>query len=76
MNFYCRYRQIGNAVAVPVGQALGFALATAWLKKGGNEPLITLPPNFSLSFNRSILSTLSAPPENIDSTPPTDKLVQ
>lgn len=44
-----RYCQIGNAVAVPVGRALGYALGMAIQKKGGNEPLMTLPPKFSLS---------------------------
>ncbi|CAL9174592.1 unnamed protein product [Musa hybrid cultivar] len=42
-----RYRQIGNAVAVPVGRALGYALAMSWLRKSGDEPLMTLPSNFS-----------------------------
>ncbi|KAL1370753.1 DNA (cytosine-5)-methyltransferase CMT2 isoform X2 [Arachis hypogaea] len=45
-----RYRQIGNAVAVPVGRALGYALGMAYMKKlSGNEALMTLPPKFSLS---------------------------
>ncbi|MED6206235.1 hypothetical protein PIB30_024827 [Stylosanthes scabra] len=45
-----RYRQIGNAVAVPVGRALGYTLGMAYLKKlSGNEALMTLPPKFSLS---------------------------
>ncbi|XP_064957221.1 DNA (cytosine-5)-methyltransferase CMT2-like isoform X3 [Musa acuminata AAA Group] len=42
-----RYRQIGNAVAVPVGRALGYVLAMSWLRKSGDEPLMTLPSNFS-----------------------------
>lgn len=54
-----RYRQIGNAVAVPVGRALGYAMALAWLKKSGDEPLMTLPPKFSFSHK---LQNLSSPP--------------
>ncbi|XP_038980599.1 DNA (cytosine-5)-methyltransferase CMT2-like isoform X2 [Phoenix dactylifera] len=57
-----RYRQIGNAVAVPVGRALGYAMALAWLKKSGDEPLMTLPPNFSLLHK---LQNLSSPPLKI-----------
>ncbi|XP_078173735.1 DNA (cytosine-5)-methyltransferase CMT2-like isoform X2 [Carex rostrata] len=71
-----RYRQIGNAVAVPVSRALGFALATAWLKKSGDEPLMTLPPKFSFSLNHSILSTLSAQPKDDINSISTDKLVE
>lgn len=64
-------------MAVPVGRALGFALATAWLKKSGDEPLMTLPPKFSFSLNCSIFSTLSAQPkDDINSTLSTDKLVE
>lgn len=44
-----RYCQIGNAVAVPVGRALGYALGMAIQKKGGDDHLMTLPPKFSLS---------------------------
>ncbi|RDY09025.1 DNA (cytosine-5)-methyltransferase CMT2, partial [Mucuna pruriens] len=45
-----RYCQIGNAVAVPVARALGYALGLAYRRKlSGNEPLITLPPKFSHS---------------------------
>ncbi|KAM3229351.1 hypothetical protein ACQJBY_060300 [Aegilops geniculata] len=46
-----RYRQIGNAVAVPVGRALGYALAMANLNKTGNDPLMVLPPKFAFSHN-------------------------
>ncbi|XP_055819789.1 DNA (cytosine-5)-methyltransferase CMT2-like [Solanum dulcamara] len=42
-----RYCQVGNAVAVPVGRALGYALGLAYQRLAGNEPLIKLPPNFS-----------------------------
>lgn len=76
LNFGCRYRQIGNAVAVPVSRALGFALATAWLKKSGDEPLMTLPPKFSFSLNHSILYTLSAQPKDDINSISTDKLVE
>jgi hypothetical protein len=44
-----RYRQIGNAVAVPVSRALGYALGIAHRKLASNEPHMTLPPKFSLS---------------------------
>ncbi|KAF3642124.1 DNA (cytosine-5)-methyltransferase CMT2 [Capsicum annuum] len=42
-----RYCQVGNAVAVPVGRALGYALGLAYQRLAGTEPLIKLPPNFS-----------------------------
>ncbi|KAG5524386.1 hypothetical protein RHGRI_031145 [Rhododendron griersonianum] len=42
-----RYRQVGNAVAVPVARALGYAMGMASQKLGGNEPLMTLPPKFA-----------------------------
>ncbi|MQL91983.1 hypothetical protein Taro_024604 [Colocasia esculenta] len=41
-----RYRQVGNAVAIPVGRALGYMLGMAWLKQTGEEPLMALPPKF------------------------------
>ncbi|ONI05789.1 hypothetical protein PRUPE_5G024100 [Prunus persica] len=44
-----RYCQVGNAVAVPVARALGYALGLAVRKLSGNEPLMTLPRNFSHS---------------------------
>uniref|UniRef100_J3M520 DNA (cytosine-5-)-methyltransferase n=2 Tax=Oryza brachyantha TaxID=4533 RepID=J3M520_ORYBR len=46
-----RYRQIGNAVAIPVGRALGYTLAMAYLKKTGDDPLMVLPPNFAFSHD-------------------------
>ncbi|KAM0875569.1 hypothetical protein ACQ4PT_036690 [Festuca glaucescens] len=46
-----RYRQIGNAVAVPVGRALGYSLAMAYLNKTENDPLMVLPPKFAFSHN-------------------------
>ncbi|KAL6501795.1 hypothetical protein OROGR_026928 [Orobanche gracilis] len=42
-----RYRQVGNAVSIPVGHALGYALGMAHGKMIGDEPLMTLPPKFS-----------------------------
>ncbi|KAL6549805.1 hypothetical protein OROMI_020293 [Orobanche minor] len=42
-----RYRQVGNAVSIPVGRALGYALGMAYGKAIGDEPLMTLPPKFS-----------------------------
>lgn len=42
-----RYIQVGNAVAVPVARALGYALATAMKTEGPLDgPLLTLPPKF------------------------------
>ncbi|KAF5181015.1 Cytosine-specific methyltransferase [Thalictrum thalictroides] len=41
-----RYKQVGNAVAVPVAQALGYALGMAYLSISGDEPLIILPQEF------------------------------
>ncbi|CAI0418779.1 unnamed protein product [Linum tenue] len=46
-----RYRQIGNAVAVPVGRALGYAMGLAALGLGDDGPLMTLPKKFSHSTN-------------------------
>ncbi|XP_042033383.1 DNA (cytosine-5)-methyltransferase CMT2-like isoform X1 [Salvia splendens] len=42
-----RYCQIGNAVSMPVSRALGYALGVAHRKVAGDEPLMTLPPDFS-----------------------------
>ncbi|OEL35883.1 DNA (cytosine-5)-methyltransferase CMT2 [Dichanthelium oligosanthes] len=52
-----RYRQIGNAVAVPVGRALGYALAMAILNKTGDDPLMVLPPKFAFSHDLQGLSS-------------------
>ncbi|XP_043696207.1 DNA (cytosine-5)-methyltransferase CMT2-like [Telopea speciosissima] len=54
-----RYCQIGNAVAVPVGRALGYALGMASLKLIGEEPLLTLPPKFSHSTTLQLLPSSS-----------------
>ncbi|KAI3977706.1 hypothetical protein MKX01_009591 [Papaver californicum] len=43
-----KYVQIGNAVAVPVGKVLGYALALAWKGNRHDEPLFKLPENFAL----------------------------
>ncbi|XVE57340.1 hypothetical protein DITRI_Ditri04bG0083200 [Diplodiscus trichospermus] len=53
-----RYCQIGNAVAVPVARALGYAMGMAFQKLSGNDPLITLPPKFSLSTNAQLAKPL------------------
>ncbi|XP_027180268.1 DNA (cytosine-5)-methyltransferase CMT2-like [Coffea eugenioides] len=42
-----RYCQIGNAVAIPVGKALGYTLGMTFQNLCGDEPLLTLPSNFS-----------------------------
>ncbi|KAK8639939.1 hypothetical protein V6N13_138305 [Hibiscus sabdariffa] len=54
-----RYCQIGNAVAVPVARALGYAMGMASQKLSGNEPLMILPPKFSLSTNIQLAKSLS-----------------
>ncbi|KAG0476473.1 hypothetical protein HPP92_013314 [Vanilla planifolia] len=41
-----RYIQVGNAVALPVSRALGFALGRAFQAKVGADPVLTLPTNF------------------------------
>ncbi|XP_058108507.1 DNA (cytosine-5)-methyltransferase CMT3-like [Magnolia sinica] len=41
-----RYIQVGNAVAVPVARALGYALGCASRRMGGDEPLMELPRKF------------------------------
>jgi DNA (cytosine-5)-methyltransferase 1 len=38
-------------VAVPVGRALGYALAMAILNKAGDDPLMVLPPKFAFSHD-------------------------
>ncbi|KAL6864864.1 hypothetical protein ACP4OV_016015 [Aristida adscensionis] len=52
-----RYRQIGNAVAIPVGRALGYALAMAYLNNTGDDPLMVLPPKFAFSHEVQGLSS-------------------
>nr|GMD78186.1 DNA (cytosine-5)-methyltransferase CMT2 [Ipomoea batatas] len=42
-----RYCQLGNAVAIPVGRALGYALGIAFQRLSGDEPLMKLPPKFA-----------------------------
>ncbi|KAK3004967.1 hypothetical protein RJ639_018409 [Escallonia herrerae] len=54
-----RYSQVGNAVAIPVGRALGYALGKAVRKLCGDEPLMTLPRNFSHSTTVQLLRSLS-----------------
>ncbi|XP_022737028.1 DNA (cytosine-5)-methyltransferase CMT3-like [Durio zibethinus] len=41
-----RYIQVGNAVAVPVSRALGYALGLAYQGVSSDEPLMKLPPKF------------------------------
>lgn len=60
-----RYRQVGNAVAVPVGRALGYTLGMAFQKLTGDEPLTTLPPKFSHSTAIALLQ----PPVATTTTP-------
>nr|XP_043640111.1 DNA (cytosine-5)-methyltransferase CMT2-like isoform X2 [Erigeron canadensis] len=59
-----RYRQVGNAVAVPVGRALGYTLGMAVQKLTGNEPLLTLPAKFAHSTTLELLHpSLATKPE-------------
>lgn len=44
-----RYVQIGNAVAVPVGRALGFGLGRALQNITSGGPLFSLPSNFLIA---------------------------
>ncbi|CAK9172483.1 unnamed protein product [Ilex paraguariensis] len=53
------YCQVGNAVAVPVGRALGYALGMAVQKLSGDEPLMRLPPKFSHSTTIQLQSLSS-----------------
>ncbi|KAL8138442.1 hypothetical protein V2J09_004443, partial [Rumex salicifolius] len=48
-----RYRQIGNAVPIPVAKALGYALGMASQKLIGKEPIFELPPKFAYSYSLS-----------------------
>ncbi|XP_057483315.1 DNA (cytosine-5)-methyltransferase CMT3 isoform X2 [Actinidia eriantha] len=48
-----RYMQVGNAVAVPVSQALGYALGLASQGSGGEEPVFTLPKKFPRMLEHS-----------------------
>ncbi|XVF11311.1 hypothetical protein REPUB_Repub08aG0016200 [Reevesia pubescens] len=47
-----RYIQVGNAVAVPVSRALGYALALAYRGVSSDEPLLKLPPGFPNTMAR------------------------
>ncbi|XP_055961919.1 DNA (cytosine-5)-methyltransferase CMT2-like [Mercurialis annua] len=53
-----RYRQVGNAAAVPVGRGLGYAVGMAFQKLYGDGPLMTLPPKFSHSTNLQLATSL------------------
>ncbi|MCL7031854.1 hypothetical protein MKW94_007959 [Papaver nudicaule] len=43
------YTQVGNAVAVPVGKALGYALALSVIGLCDGNPLVKLPANFTFT---------------------------
>ncbi|KAJ4753842.1 DNA (cytosine-5-)-methyltransferase family protein [Rhynchospora pubera] len=43
-----RYKQVGNAVAVPVGRALGYGLGQAFLRIKSDGHVFTLPSHFFL----------------------------
>ncbi|CAK9140068.1 unnamed protein product [Ilex paraguariensis] len=46
-----RYIQVGNAVAVPVARALGYALALALKGSSKEDPLFTLPAGYPKVMN-------------------------
>ncbi|GFZ18230.1 chromomethylase 3 [Actinidia rufa] len=48
-----RYMQVGNAVAVPVSQALGYALGLASQGSSSEEPVFTLPKKFPRMLEHS-----------------------
>ncbi|KAF8396032.1 hypothetical protein HHK36_017644 [Tetracentron sinense] len=48
-----RYIQVGNAVAVPVARALGYAFGLACKGECTDESLISLPPNFPNHLERA-----------------------
>ncbi|KAK4764206.1 hypothetical protein SAY87_013644 [Trapa incisa] len=52
-----RYIQVGNAVAVPVARALGYALSVAFKGSSGDAPLMKLPAFFSKRESRSSTSS-------------------
>lgn len=56
-----RYRQIGNAVPIPVARALGYALGVAYHKLSGDEPNMILPPRFSTSTYLELMKALNPP---------------
>ncbi|XP_042480640.1 putative DNA (cytosine-5)-methyltransferase CMT1 isoform X2 [Macadamia integrifolia] len=47
-----RYIQVGNAVAVPVSRALGYALGLACQGNTDDQPLLVLPPKFPNHLER------------------------
>ncbi|KAD3641992.1 hypothetical protein E3N88_31216 [Mikania micrantha] len=52
-----RCRLVGNAVAIPVGRALGYTLGIALQKLIGDEPLIILPPKSAHSTTLELLQS-------------------
>ena len=48
-----RYIQVGNAVAVPVGRALGYSLGLAMRQVPSSKPVMVLPNKFPLSLMKS-----------------------
>ncbi|KAK9143942.1 hypothetical protein Syun_013342 [Stephania yunnanensis] len=48
-----RYIQVGNAVAVPVSRALGYALGMASKGICGEKPVFRLPPTYPNCFRRT-----------------------
>jgi DNA (cytosine-5)-methyltransferase 1 len=63
MGVYCRYIQVGNAVAVPVARALGYCLGQAYLSgSDGSDTLCVLPDSFTaLGHSVARASSVSIP---------------
>ncbi|XP_031493458.1 DNA (cytosine-5)-methyltransferase CMT3-like isoform X2 [Nymphaea colorata] len=53
-----RYIQVGNAVAVPVARALGYALGMSYQKITSNQPVMVLPPKFPQSLHKVPSATI------------------
>ncbi|CAO2837185.1 unnamed protein product [Amaranthus hypochondriacus] len=53
-----RYMQVGNAVAVPVARALGYAMAKASQGSISDEPLLVLPEKFPNMNDRAALPSV------------------
>lgn len=56
--------QVGNAVAVPVGRALGYSLGLAIKQVSPPTAVMVLPPNFPQGLMRSEQQINAIPLEN------------
>ncbi|CAN6478071.1 unnamed protein product [Victoria cruziana] len=53
-----RYIQVGNAVAVPVARALGYALGMSFQKIANDQSVLILPPKFPQSLHKVPSATI------------------